>query len=778
MYKKKFDLYKLVLIIILSGAFIIRVYGAYFFPLDSDEDLYLSNARLMLQGWIPFKDFSGANQGPLYYFLLALFLKIGGVSIFAGRMLSVFSATITTFFIFKIGNILYGKKVGLLSCAIFAFSPFTVRYGYSVITEPLTIMFTSISIYLLILGFEKNKYKYFILNGIFLAMAVLVRRSVGFLIIFEPILIIIIYIFYSEYRKNIKSSVKNFFSVPFGFLLPFLPVLLYFAYNTSYTHINHYDPRNLTGADQFRELNIVLAILSSKALYLMLPCLVFLTISIKEYIFKSLQKIYYIFIATLGFCFIIFLLEVNLILSDKNLFSIFVYFLFLVIFLIGTKSLLNSKIFQIKNIIFKSVIILTLSLVISSILLFNHSTITNQFLIDIQEIILKILLIFLLSSLFLWILKKVEYKFPFSKKENEQTHKTDNSPNKEGFLFNFKSNIIKKCLIKKFLSPNNLIIFFCLFFPILLFKNRIENGNDDILLKIFLVSLIFAFFFLFTKKIEKKFSNNITYFYITSVSIFGIIVFSNLINSNILVISFLKPYLIISIFSFCAFYLTLGLKISQKVKFGNLILIFWFFSMIYFYARYQFMPVYFSELAPVACIMTGVLIYSLYNNTKISLKKSVHIFVSLLIFSAIFSQAVYANDWYFSVEGDDVHPKATTIRNVGKYLSEHTSSDEEICSYPIYAFEANRKVIFNIVYMVAYDNLFNNVFGKPHDYGYPEVDEIIAHMNETKLRYVVIDPMFETYVLFSHNDLKWFIESHYELEIRIENVDIMVWKTD
>lgn len=759
----------IILILIILGAFIIRVYSAYFFPLDSDEDLYLSNARLMLHGWLPFS-FTGANQSPLYYFLLAFFLKVGGVSIFVGRLLSVISATITAFFVYKIGEKLYGNKVGLFSSFIFAFSPFTIRYGYIAVTEPLAIMFISIAVYLLILGFEKSKY--FFINGIFLALAVLVRRSVGFFIIFEPIIILLIYGIYSKYRKNIKSIFKNFFFVLLGFFVLILPALIFLILKTDIDIFNYFNPRKLAGAEQFRKMDFLIIILCKKALYLLLPALIFLAVGLKTFIHKKIKLYYEIFVALLGLCFLVLVFGVANTFAEINNFTLILFSYILIFFAIYLKS--KQKInFKEKNHLNKSMLLI-FSLFIPTILILNKSLITNDFLIIFLEISLKILIIFLLLSLLFWILIKLNFEFQFIKSsKTKKSIKKNNLPKSNVSLEN-NSLEIKKFFTIKFAKKENLVLIVSISLPILLLFNEIKN--KDSLFQISLVILTFAIIISFRKFILKKFSKNFALFYIIFLSAIGIIILSFLLRNNPENNNFLSTLVLLSLFSISTFLLVLGIKLEQKVRFANLIIIFWFFAIFYFYLNYQFMPVYFSELAPVASIMCGAIIFSLYKKSQI--KRLSNVFVSLLIFSAIISQSVYANDWYFSVKKNDVHPNVTTIRKVGKYIREHTTENEEICCYPIYAFEADRRVIFDIVYMVSYDKFQSDVFGNPGEYGYPSIEEIIDYMISTKLRYVVIDPMFEIYVLQSNPKFEYFIYSHYEFEKKIDNVQILILKLE
>ena len=772
MKKIKLEKELIALILILVFAFAIRAFAAYFFPLDSDEEFYLSNARLMLHGWLPYRDFSGANNSPLFYFMLASFLKIGGVSIFVGRLLSVFSATITAFLIYKIAKKLYGKTVGLLSSFIFAFSPFTVRYGYAVVTEPTSIMFISLAVYFLILGFEKNDYKFFILNGLALACAILVRRSVGFFIIFEPLLILLVYGIYSEYRINFKSGIKNFFSVPIGFILPFLPAIAYFVSQTNSGHIYLYDPRNLHGLEQFRNLDWILITLCEKALYLLIPIFMFLAISLKDFVYRGFRTFYKIFVGILGFSFLIFILSIDGIFLeiDREFFVVFCCILIISITYLKSKNFIKNQKYK----FFNPSMLLLLTLFSPIVLILGRIIIDNEFIINFLKISINILFILFLFSFLAWLSKKTSNKSSKNISKKEINLKTEKKIEK---IKNLNQNLkINKYHNKKWYIIDFeylIVVTISIILPIILLYKGIQYNRDINTLKniliIFLIGLFsFSLLKYFSSKVSNKFYRIITY----SISIFIIIYLSILVRNKPDNNFYLVSIIYISLFSLSAFLLNYGIKIHQKIQFANLILIFWFFSIFYFYMNYQFMVVYFSELAPVGCIMGAVIIFSIYTSKNFKIKRQVNIFISLLILSAIISQSIFAHDAYFTVNDFDYNPKVSTIRKVGFYISQNTDSNEEIFAHPIYAFEADRHLIFNITYMISYNELEQHWIGTPENHGYPGIDEIIIYLDSKNVKYVIIDPLFNLNILRSNNTLENFIYSKYELVHEIENVDI------
>jgi len=179
------------IVLVLIGAFAIRYWAALTLPLDRDEELYLGRAKLILEGQAPYRDFKGDVKAIGYLYALAGGLTVFGETILGGRMLSVVASTSSVGLLFLLGRRLFNTNVGLLAAVIFAFSPFTIRYGYLAKTEPLAVCLLLLSFYFLARGVTENRWKMLVLHGLILAITVLVRRSVGIFLLAEmPLLLI------------------------------------------------------------------------------------------------------------------------------------------------------------------------------------------------------------------------------------------------------------------------------------------------------------------------------------------------------------------------------------------------------------------------------------------------------------------------------------------------------------------------------------------------------------------------------------------------------------
>jgi len=154
-------------------------------------------------------------------------------------------------------------------------------------------------------------------------------------------------------------------------------------------------------------------------------------------------------------------------------------------------------------------------------------------------------------------------------------------------------------------------------------------------------------------------------------------------------------------------------------------------------------------------------------------------FVLLLVISGVATWSVYSQDYYFQVNsGDhlvytqgDMHPRADTIREVGTYLREHTDEDEEILGWPIFILEADRPMVGDIVYGIAYAGIITT----REAMGYPNSTELITILETHNVRYVVLDYLMFRFWLDYEPSLHGYLLSRYStIEKRVDGVEIRV----
>ena len=116
---------------------------------DYDEGTYLLIARLINQGYLPYRDIFAVHP-PFYYYLLALWLRIFGMDYIAGRGLSLLFGALSVLIAYYIGKELKGEKLGIFLALILSLEPNLVHVNTLVMFESIMEPFVLLSIYYLI----------------------------------------------------------------------------------------------------------------------------------------------------------------------------------------------------------------------------------------------------------------------------------------------------------------------------------------------------------------------------------------------------------------------------------------------------------------------------------------------------------------------------------------------------------------------------------------------------------------------------------------------------
>ena len=122
--------------------------------INPDEGAHLMNGFLVLEGYVPGVDFH-ARQ-PLYGYFLGGVMALVGVDYQVARLYPIMATLAIGVFVYLIAARLFGARVAVVAAAIYLFIPFTVVYGTHVKTEPLTILLSSVGIYLLLLAMGRR----------------------------------------------------------------------------------------------------------------------------------------------------------------------------------------------------------------------------------------------------------------------------------------------------------------------------------------------------------------------------------------------------------------------------------------------------------------------------------------------------------------------------------------------------------------------------------------------------------------------------------------------
>ena len=87
------------------------------------------------------------NHPPLYYALLHFWVQVFGDSEFSLRSLSAVFGVLTVAFVYKLGVLLYGERVGLVATAVLALSKFSINYSQEARMYSLLPLLATVSVY-------------------------------------------------------------------------------------------------------------------------------------------------------------------------------------------------------------------------------------------------------------------------------------------------------------------------------------------------------------------------------------------------------------------------------------------------------------------------------------------------------------------------------------------------------------------------------------------------------------------------------------------------------
>ena len=190
-----------------------------------DESLYANRAKLIIDTNNWFTPFGKAHHKTIgSYWIIAFSFKIFGISEFSARLPSYIFSLLSSFILFKIIKNLSNFKVGIIS--IFTLSSSFLWFSYSKYCSPdtLYIFFNLISIlYLLkINNFLKDsiKNRYFFFSGLFLSLPFFVRSYLQLLPLISLFPLILFKI------KKLNSRNTRFFII--GFFIGLIPLIIYY----------------------------------------------------------------------------------------------------------------------------------------------------------------------------------------------------------------------------------------------------------------------------------------------------------------------------------------------------------------------------------------------------------------------------------------------------------------------------------------------------------------------------------------------------------------------
>ncbi len=145
------------------------------------------------------------------------------------RLVTIFCALTTSFFLYLIGKRLMGRVMGLLSAFFYLLIPYNIYFTRVILPDPMGVMFGIISIWAFLEFYGNSKKGFLLTSAIFMAMTFLMKPYIGF------------YAFPVAYLAIKKYGLKSFFKnkkVIFGTLIylviSLVPFLLWRSWESKF----------------------------------------------------------------------------------------------------------------------------------------------------------------------------------------------------------------------------------------------------------------------------------------------------------------------------------------------------------------------------------------------------------------------------------------------------------------------------------------------------------------------------------------------------------------
>jgi len=217
----------ILLAIVLILGFFIRIFNL------GSESLWFDEAHTFYIASSGFKEMlsiiTNDVHPPFYFILVNVWIKLFGDSEFLLRLPSVIFAVLSIIFIYKLGNLIFDREVGIISSLLLSFSLFNITYSQEARTYSLLCLLVSVSYYyfyaVLNVVNRKNIFLYLISS-----LLLIYSHYFGvFILISQNLFFISIYLFSN---KRAQLNLKQWFMYQIILLISFLPWLIVFVKQT------------------------------------------------------------------------------------------------------------------------------------------------------------------------------------------------------------------------------------------------------------------------------------------------------------------------------------------------------------------------------------------------------------------------------------------------------------------------------------------------------------------------------------------------------------------
>lgn len=191
-------------------------------PCCDDDVAYLDSVHNIMN--LNFDDLrNGFNFAyrTMMTFLISLSLKFLGVSEFSASLYILLTSVGSVIVAFFIGKILFNNRVAILASLLMTFYPLEVIYSTHIVPDVPVAFFMGLSILMFLYAEKNNKSKFFILSGVIMGLAYLVKNTALLIFIF-----VLFYLIFFLKRNRMKILLRFLL----GFALIFLIEICYSYY--------------------------------------------------------------------------------------------------------------------------------------------------------------------------------------------------------------------------------------------------------------------------------------------------------------------------------------------------------------------------------------------------------------------------------------------------------------------------------------------------------------------------------------------------------------------
>lgn len=197
-------------------------------PIDNDGGARAYHARLILEGEPLYSSHHTGHHLPAIYYTYALAMRLFGDTPRAAHILLLLWTVPTLYLLYRLGMIVADRRVGLLGAGFYALlSSHVWLWGQTAETELFANLPRLTAVYLLILLLQKRTVVWkFLFVGLLAAIAMLYKA-----VYLSPLALagILLLIEWWQKKANWTETWQRGFWIISGFILGWLPVLIYFG---------------------------------------------------------------------------------------------------------------------------------------------------------------------------------------------------------------------------------------------------------------------------------------------------------------------------------------------------------------------------------------------------------------------------------------------------------------------------------------------------------------------------------------------------------------------